>query len=498
MIPDTVKILLVFVIISASGAYAATEDAERLIFRWMMPEAARAIESMKEPDGYIQGLYSFFMGDYEKADGYFAGSPGKSAGWAALTSSILETSRKFETAETEYFSIRFTGKDRILAMYLAGIVDAAAEKVRDRFGYEPGEKILIEIYPSRESFKTASTLTDQQIKVSGAIGICKFNRIMVASPRILKFGYSWVDTVVHEYIHYAIAKITGLENMPLWLNEGLAKYNEVVWRKEKGELDPVDINYLVKGRDSGGWIEFEKMKHGMPTLESKDEVALAFAQVQSVTDYIIEQYGWDKMRTYLRKLMATEPGRAFEEVYGRKIEDINGEWKKYISSRTMDILPGAGGPSYAFDEDPVNALTEWVSEEAYTDIRVADRFSESGRYDLAVKKYEDALKKDPGNAVVLNRLARVRIALGDSENAMKELLEAVGSNSSYCPPYLYIGEILYNQKKYAEAERYFLEYVYRSPFNPAPHVFLKKIYSGFNRNSEVRRESGILELLDEN
>lgn len=473
------------------------ENVEKLIFSWQMDEAKKIIESMETPQYHISGLYKFYSGDYKEAQKYFKQSPVKYTHWLKLVEKIIPITENFEEIKSDYFVIRCTGKDKISGIYLKEILDIAAKNLFRKFNWKPEDKVILEIYPDRESFQIASTLTDKQIKVSGAIGICKFNRLMMASPRILKFGYSWADTATHEYVHYIIGRITGLKNVPLWFNEGLAKYFEVIWRKDKNELEPIDINFLIKAKNTGQWVEFEKMKRGMPTLDTKDEVILAYAQVQSMIDYLNINYGWNKIKEVVYKLKNNSAEKSFKEVYGKSISELRMEWEKYIKNTELKITPGASGPSYAFNEDPGNALSEWVSEIALTDIRIANRFKAIGKYELAIRKYSQALKKDKGNAVILNMLARVQMITGESEKAKKNFLLAVKSNTSYAPPYLHIGKLLIDEGNFTEAEKYIMNYIYISPFNPESHKLLLNIYEKTGFKHKAERETRILNILDE-
>ena len=87
----------------------------------------------------------------------------------------------------------------------------------------------MEIFPTTATFYPASSLSTRDIEVSGAIGICKFNKIMLLSPRNLARGYRWTDALSHEYIHYILVHLSG-NRAPIWLHEGIAKYFEDVWR----------------------------------------------------------------------------------------------------------------------------------------------------------------------------------------------------------------------------------------------------------------------------
>ena len=486
----------IFILLTAGRLIAATpaSEVEELIYNWQMKEAEEAITAMSDPPAYLLGLYEFYSGNYEAAKNYFLKSTSKKKDyWIELIDKTLPVAAKFETIESNYFKIRYTGKDKIIALYLKDILDNAANVMHEKFNWEPSKKAILEIYPDRESFQNASTLTDKHIKVSGAIGICKFNRMMIASPRILKFGYGWADTAVHEYIHYIIGKITGLKNMPLWLNEGLAKYFEESWRilKRESKLSPIAENFIYKTRKTGKWVPLEKMRGGMPTLDNRDEVTLAFAQVESFTDFLISEYGFNKMLNYLQDLKKYSSEAAFLKNYKSTVSQLEKKWSEYIKNAELKYSPGAAGPSFVFSEDAVSAVSEWVAETARTDVHLADRFTKRGNYKLAEKKYLHALNKDPFNSVILNKLAKTQIKTGNIPKAVENFYEAIKNNPSYPPPYIHLAELLIDEGNFDEAYKMLMEYIYRIPFNPRAYRLLLRVAP----KTEIKKIEEIIKIL---
>ena len=63
----------------------------------------------------------------------------------------------------------------------------------------------------------ATSLTIRQIETSGTIAVCKYHRLMIISPLAAASGYSWADTLAHEFIHLVIQK--SRNTVPIWLHE---------------------------------------------------------------------------------------------------------------------------------------------------------------------------------------------------------------------------------------------------------------------------------------
>jgi hypothetical protein len=80
---------------------------------------------------------------------------------------------------------------------------------------------------------------------------------MVTSPRALATGYPWLDTINHEFVHYAVSALTR-DRAPVWLQEGLAKFLERRWREPAGgRIPPALETLLAKALRTGKLISFE-------------------------------------------------------------------------------------------------------------------------------------------------------------------------------------------------------------------------------------------------
>ena len=78
---------------------------------------------------------------------------------------------------------------------------AATEALEKELGVRMVSPVRLEIYPDADSLARVSTLSVQAIRTTGTIALCKWGRLMIASPRALMHGYPWLDTVAHEYVH---------------------------------------------------------------------------------------------------------------------------------------------------------------------------------------------------------------------------------------------------------------------------------------------------------
>src|SRR6202011_3245409 len=107
------------------------------------------------------------------------------------------------------------GKDSLLASYALEALEKAWAALGDDFGSRPSEPVRVEIYPEVSDLARVSPLTLKEIETSGTIALCKYNRLMIVSPRALVHGYPWLDTLAHEYTHFIVSRLSR-NTVPIW------------------------------------------------------------------------------------------------------------------------------------------------------------------------------------------------------------------------------------------------------------------------------------------
>ena len=133
---------------------------------------------------------------------------------------------------------------------------------------------------------------------------------MLTSPRGLGRGYGWRDTIAHEFVHYYITKVSK-NSVPIWLHEGIAKFQETRWREAPGhQLEPPQEDLLARSLEANKLISFDQMHPSMALLPSQEAAALAFAEVHSTIRYLHAKGGYGKLRQLLKTLSG---GRSMDQ-----------------------------------------------------------------------------------------------------------------------------------------------------------------------------------------
>ena len=198
--------------------------------------------------------FDFFAGRVAFGEGRYADAvsslelagvedrPGSYLRLARDTLAITRDDEKVESAHFVFFHPK--GKDAVLAPYALEALEAQRAALEKDLGHAPPGKVRVEVVNDASELARVSTLSQKEIDQTGTIAICKFNKLMVTSPKALLRGYDWLDTLAHEYTHLVVTQ-TGHNSVPIWLQEALAKYLESRWRGPAGKALPPSSRTLL-------------------------------------------------------------------------------------------------------------------------------------------------------------------------------------------------------------------------------------------------------------
>jgi hypothetical protein len=161
--------------------------------------------------------------------------------------------------------LRFQDENDVaLAPQIVETVVAARTALARDLGVELARPAHLTIVRDHLSLSAATGLPYSAAKTTGVVGIAKWGRVTLLSPRATPSGYGWIDTLAHELTHMVITQAT-LDQAPLWLQEGLARTEEVRWRAPSPYDDhPPVIETL--GRQS--LFSRVRSRRGLPTRRS--------------------------------------------------------------------------------------------------------------------------------------------------------------------------------------------------------------------------------------
>ena len=239
-------------------------------------------------------------------------------------------------------------RDAILAPYLfAAMADARAALGAD-LGVLPDHPVRFEILDDPAKLALVSPLTLDNVYTTGTVGITKYRRIIMVSPRVLLYGYGWLDTAVHEYVHYLVTLRTR-NRAPVWLQEGLAKLLETRWRSATPlPLEPAPRKLLARGLARDDLVSFAEMYPSLAMLPSQERAALAYAQVQTMLELLREEQGQPGLAVLLDRVAAGGVAEdALASAWGGSFAAFHEHWKATMRRQQAQQPRGRGAAQAA-------------------------------------------------------------------------------------------------------------------------------------------------------
>ena len=211
------------------------------------------------------------------------------------------------------------------------LMDACEEglaRLTQDIGTYPERPIKIYNYASASDLRGAMIFSQEW---TGGVAFTEFGVIVIGiSPGRLDWGKR---ALVHELTHLVVhqATFSSYGQLPTWLDEGLAMYNE-------GELEPHFHARLEEAILEDELISVRSLCS--PFSAEPDEARLSYAESYSLVKYLLDNYGRDWMLDLLILLKeGTTYDSALTEVYGFDIDGLDARWRATLET---PIVPAPG------------------------------------------------------------------------------------------------------------------------------------------------------------
>ncbi|MBK7857207.1 MAG: hypothetical protein IPJ65_01030 [Archangiaceae bacterium] len=352
----------------------------------------------------------------------------------------------------------------------------------------------IEIVSNARELAAVSTLTKEQIKTTGTIAICKFNKLMVTSPKALLHGYDWLDTVAHEYVHYAVSNVSR-NTVPIWLHEGLAKYLESRWRGPYGgAMTPSTLALLGSRVRKNELVPFEKMHPSMALLPTAEDAATAFAEVYFAIDLIYSREGNSGFKELLGQMAGGQTDqRAVEHVFKAPFPTFEKAWLAHVKKQPFpkELIPRSqkdrkedliGSDDPKEKNKPKKGDDKKITFGDFKEVEELEprRWAHLGElmreherpraaaehFQLAWNQVRDRYES------VSNEYALTLLELKRFDEAEKVLRGSLTMHPGSGPTSVHLGRILLRKTDYAKAKDAYLDALAVNPFDPEVHLAL--------------------------
>jgi tetratricopeptide (TPR) repeat protein len=512
--------IVVCISLAIGGSPARAEDAlteaEAALERWDGETAyrlAQSVHTQRPSDPQVLALLTkaaLYRGEYTEAgqwaEDWIETEPSNADAkvWKAFAAQTAWAVHDFKTYASPHFLLRLQDeRDGILAEYALAALEKAYDVLGRDLGYRPKAPVRVEIFPDHERFHAASSLSKRDIEVAGAVGICKFDKVMVLSPRVLLRGYRWLDAMVHEYVHYVIVKLSD-DNAPIWIHEGVAKHEESRWRTDASVyLNPLNRTLLAQALQTGDFVAFDQMEPSLVRLETPRQVQLAYAEAASAVEFMLDRVGYVGLQQIFIEMArtATRGAKApIEQVLGLPFTVFEEAWKQFLQRKQLGPVAGVELAQFKVIEHS-ESNPDQVEQEALQsavverDLGLGDLMRQRSRFDAAIYYYDRARKARPDAPFVLNKLSRMLLNVQRAQEAVPHLRHALEVYPDYSTSQTTLGDAYRLLGEMELARLHYEQAIQINPFDPLPHQYLAEGYLQTGDTAAAEREARVVRQL---
>jgi hypothetical protein len=245
--------------------------------------------------------------------------------------------------------------DRPLAPLLIDTVAHARDALTRDLGVDWPRPTRVVVVRDLLSLSAMTGLPYESAQTTGTVAVAKWGRVTLLSPRASRHGYPWRDTIAHELTHLAVTRASR-DRAPLWLQEGVAKREEIRWR-EPGPFDdrPPPDAVVQRGTELGLGIPLDKLGPSIAMLPSADAAMIAFAEVTSFVRFYADRQeaqpdsradagSGGPLASLFRELReGRDSDEALLAASGADLKAWDARWRGYLAARPAVALPSLLG-----------------------------------------------------------------------------------------------------------------------------------------------------------
>jgi len=213
------------------------------------------------------------------------------------------------------FMISYDGDERSqLADQVLDILETAYNRVGSDLSHFPVTRVPVLIY-TRTDYRKVTKSPDW----SGGL---YDGKIRLPLGGVTEIHEGLRSLLFHEYTHVVIHELTS-GNCPTWLNEGLA---ELEGRRESSH----PLTDLAAAVNRGDLLPLPLLEGSFSSLSSQ-KALLAYQQSYSFVDYLVQTYGWYKVKDLLVALgSGMSISASFESVFHDLMLDYAGAYQEWL------------------------------------------------------------------------------------------------------------------------------------------------------------------------
>jgi hypothetical protein len=229
----------------------------------------------------------------------------------------MDTRFQWQSQELQGIDIYWYGQSGPLVNVLAGQLQHSLSRLELNVTIPPERKPKVFVYADQYDFRGALLYEPGW---AGALADPDYNVVLTTVNRS---NLDWaLNALPHEITHLLVdeAIFGPFGDIPTWLHEGLAQYSET------DEISNDDQDTLDAAIAENNLISIRSLAGNFPADSAG--ALLAYAESSSVVRFLIDNYGWAKIRELLQVFKeGAAYDKALEQVYGFDTDGLEEQWR---------------------------------------------------------------------------------------------------------------------------------------------------------------------------
>ena len=228
-----------------------------------------------------------------------------------------DTNQDWHTLSGKGVDLFWYGGDEAQAKDLLARADEALARLESTIGLTERRRVRVYVYNSQTDMSRALAQRgegyDERVMTLG-VSVDEITLLLLGSHRDAR------QTIAHELSHIVAGLATDnpYTGLPRWLDEGLAMYAE-------GEIPEGNKRALEEAVQSDSLLSVRSMSS---YSGQASQVDLFYGEVYSVVDFMLKDFGRDKMSQLLEVFaQGTRQEDALQRVYGFGLDGLDDRWR---------------------------------------------------------------------------------------------------------------------------------------------------------------------------
>lgn len=304
---------------------------------------------------------------------------------------LRDTLQQFATLTNAHFIVRMEATEAaVYGRRVLALLERARAALCPRYGLELREPIMVELFDDQKDF---AVRTFGMPENHGFLGVC-FGPVITANSPASRPGepFNWEAVLWHEFCHVVTLHLTH-NKMPRWLSEGISVYEERQAGGPWGERMEPEYREMILG---GELTPVSRLSGAFLAPESPQHLQFAYYESSLVVEYLVREFGHEKLVALLRALGEGEEINAALARLTRPLSELEPGFAAFAKSRAEALAPDL----------------DWSKPE-----------EDSALAGAGEEAWKIWAKTRPHNFEVLVRRARARMEAKDWAGAREVLLE---------------------------------------------------------------------------